>query len=48
MYELVLNYNKEINLLLASRVIGQLKRKTLMNKMRTMVNDSAKIFLENK
>lgn len=46
-YEIILNYNKEINLLLAARTINQLERKNLMNKMRFMVNKCATLFLEN-
>lgn len=37
-YELILQYNKEINILLANRQINQVQRKEYMNKMRQMVN----------
>ena len=47
MYEIILNYIKEINLLLASRTINHLERKNLMNKIRIMVNECGTIFLKN-
>lgn len=46
MYEIILAYNKEINLLLARRIISHLERKNFMNKIRIMVNECGIIFLE--
>ena len=47
MYEIILNYIREINLLLASRTINQLERKNFMNKIRVMVKECGSIFLNN-
>jgi len=46
-YELILQYNKELNLLLAGRFISQLERKELLTKMRGMVNSCGLLFKES-
>jgi glycyl-tRNA synthetase alpha chain len=42
-YEFILQYNKEINLLLAGRFINQIQRKEIMSKMRHMVHRCGKL-----
>ena len=46
MYENILLYNKELNLLLATRSINHLERKILIDKMRLMTNKCAENFLQ--
>jgi glycyl-tRNA synthetase alpha chain len=46
MYEIILMYNKQINLLLAGRVINQIERKDLIKNIRRMVNECGKCFLQ--
>jgi glycyl-tRNA synthetase alpha chain len=45
MYEIILIYNKQINLLLAGRVINQVQRKEFIKKIRNMVNECGICFL---
>lgn len=46
MYEIILIYNKQFNLLLASRQINQLERKNIINNIRNMVYECAKTILK--